>query len=45
MKFSRILIAVDNSPYSAEAAQSGFQLAQQFRQFKQFLQHRKNSLL
>jgi nucleotide-binding universal stress UspA family protein len=28
MKFSRVLIAVDNSPYSVEAAQSGFQLAQ-----------------
>lgn len=28
MKFSRVLIAVDNSPYSIEAAQSGFQLAQ-----------------
>ena len=28
MKFSRVLIAVDNSPYSAEAAHSGFQLAQ-----------------
>jgi nucleotide-binding universal stress UspA family protein len=28
MKFSRILIAVDNSPYSAEAAEAGFQLAQ-----------------
>jgi nucleotide-binding universal stress UspA family protein len=28
MKFTRVLIAVDNSVYSAEAAQSGFQLAQ-----------------
>jgi nucleotide-binding universal stress UspA family protein len=28
MKFSRVLIAVDNSPYSTEAAEAGFQLAQ-----------------
>ena len=28
MKFERILIAVDNSPFSAQAAEAGFQLAQ-----------------
>ena len=28
MKFSKILIAVDNSPYSEEATEAGFQLAQ-----------------